>query len=63
VLVPPTAALPAVVMLTTRPVRVGEELLFDYNLRHEAANKLEWYSARDTGADVASEAASGSRPV
>ena len=62
-MVPPTAAIPVIVMITTRPVQVGEELLFDYNLRRDVADTLDWYIARDTRADAASEAASGSHPA
>jgi hypothetical protein len=48
--------IPGKIMLTTRPISVGAELLFDYNLNTETAATQGWYTARDAKEDAKSEA-------
>lgn len=68
---PSGADIPGLVMMSTRQITPGEELLFDYNLsgRHESDDVdgggtrggtllPTWYVPRDIASDIASEAAS-----
>eukprot|EP00037_Helgoeca_nana_P001239 m.25852 g.25852 ORF g.25852 m.25852 type:complete len:459 (+) comp11595_c0_seq1:303-1679(+) len=48
--------IPGKIMLTTRPISVGAELLFDYNLNTKTAATQGWYTARDAKEDAKSEA-------
>eukprot|EP00035_Acanthoeca_spectabilis_P033344 m.23151 g.23151 ORF g.23151 m.23151 type:complete len:408 (-) comp5913_c0_seq1:64-1287(-) len=50
------APLPAKVMVATREIPIGDELLFDYNLSGATAARQPWYTSRDAAADSASEA-------
>ena len=45
-------------MVTTRGVRDGTELLFDYDVGKTVSDATEWYTVRDREADMASEALS-----
>ena len=53
----------AVVMVSTRWIRTGDELLFDYGLGGESARMLEWYCKRDVEADIEDEERTGGLPV
>ena len=52
---PDNYPLGAVVMVSTRWIGTGAELLFDYGLGDENAERLEWYCKRNLDADIVDE--------